>query len=367
MKFVSLKENLSNALAIAEKFAGKNATLPVLGGVLLEVKGSILKISSTNLESAVEVTLSGGEAKDGSVCVPAKVLSQLLQSFRGEKISLEAKQGNLVVTAESKTVRMNGMEAGDFPLIPKVKKSASFELSQRIFQSGLGIVLAAASTSEFKPELNGVYIGVAGKQLALAATDTFRLAEKIIDLKEKADGGTTSFIVPYRVGQEVARMRLGVEGDTLVISVGENQAVLEAKGVVVTTRLVDGKFPDYRGVIPKDFIDSVYLPRDEFMDVVRASSIFSSKLQEVRMHFKGKELSVSSSNTEVGEYRTALPLPVAVEETTLAFNYRYLLDGLSALAGDEVFFGVGGTNKPSLLRDREDDSFLYVIMPMQTV
>lgn len=362
MKFTCQTEHLRRALSWAERFTGKNTTLPILGNILLEAEGNILHITATNLESAIRVAVHGSGAKAGRVCIPAKIINSFLHTIGDEKVSLEERQGSLFIKTTTKETRMNGMPADDFPLIPQIKKTHSFSVGGYVFKTGLESVLPAVSSSEFKPELGGVYVRVALSQLRLAATDTFRLAEKTISFETPYKGDGFTFILPARAAQEVVRV-LGDE-EEVIVSIGESQAVFETDGMMIISRLTDGNFPDYSGIIPKNFESSCFAKRDDVLASVRASSIFASKLQEVSLNVSSSEMEIKSLNQDIGEYRNKISCAQSGKDVLVGFNYRYILDGLSTLHEDELFFGFNGEQAPSLIKNKSDGSFLYVVMPI---
>lgn len=363
MKFICMKDHLAHAVSIAERFIGKNITLPILGNILMEAEKNTLRISATNLEYAVEIEIPG-KGSEGRICIPAKIISSLIQSLKEDKVNLEDKQGNLSLTTEQRNVRVNGMPAEEFPLIPKVKKSITFSLEGFSLQNAIEKVLPAVSLSEFKPELAGILFKIINKNLYLAATDTFRLAEKVLDITLKGERKDTSFILPHRTAQELGRV-LGREGSEVVVSIGENQAVFETESTIITSRLIEGNFPEYRTVIPTHHEISCFAKRDELIDAIRASSIFASKLQEVKFHFHGRMAEVVSLNPEVGEYKTTVGISPVEKDVSVSFNHRFFLDGMNALDEEESFLGIGDSQAPSVFRNRADNSFLYVLMPIQ--
>lgn len=363
MKFTCDTEQLKKALASAERFTGKNITLPVLANVLIEVDHNTLSLTATNLESAIRLSLAGVATHTGSVCVPAKVLSSFIQSVGDDKIHLDEKQGSLVIKTDSRDTRINGVSADDFPLIPKIKKSHSISLSCSLLCQGLDRVLPAVSTSEFKPELCGVFVNVSPTSMRLAATDTFRLAEKTISFESKKQIEPFSFIMPHRISQEIARVLNG--GEEVTISIGENQMLLETDGCMIISRLTEGNFPEYMGIIPKNFETSCFVSKNEFAGAVRASSIFASKLQEVTTGVKNRQLEITSLNQDVGEYKNTIPCAPSGKDIMIGFNYRYLLDGLQSATEDEIFFGLNGEQSPSLIKNKSDSSFVYVVMPIR--
>ncbi len=363
MKFTCVTEYLKNALTSAERFTGKNNTFPILANVLLEINESILRITATNLESAIQIMVHGNSIHSGKVCVPIKILSSFIQSIGDEKIHLEEKQGSLIIKTDTRDTRINGVGTDDFPLMPKINKTNSVSVPCSYFCEGISRVLPAVSLSEFKPELGGVFVRISPVSIQLAATDTFRLAEKTIQFESKKDTDTFSFIMPHKISQELVRV-LGNE-DEVTISIGENQILLETDGCMIVSRLTEGNFPDYNAIIPKNFETSCFVAKDAFVSAVRASSIFASKLQEVTTAVKNRSLEVRSVNQDVGEYKNTIPCASSGKEIMIGFNYRYLLDGLQSTNEDEIFFGLNGEQSPSLIKNKSDGSFLYVVMPIR--
>lgn len=365
MRFSCLKDHLARSLSIAERFTGKNISMPVLGNVLLESGASSLSIHATNLEYGISIQMPGQGTKEGRVSVPAKIVSSLVQSVREEKVDLESKAGGLFIKTENREVRVNGTDPEEFPLLPKIKKTYSFVVEGAALGRGLESVLPAVALSEFKPELSGVFFKASAKTLYLVATDTFRLAQKIIDLPRKSEEGDAAFIAPFRLCQEIARIVGEVEDEELKLSIGENQLMLESARLKIISRLIDGSFPDYTRIIPKNFDTTTFLSRTALIDSLRAAAICASRLQDVSLEFRGKKLQITSQNPEIGEYKTSLDSQAVGKEMATSFNYRYLLDGLTALDEEDIFFGLNSQELPALVRNKTEESFIYVVMPIR--
>ncbi|MDP3772056.1 MAG: DNA polymerase III subunit beta [bacterium] len=362
MKFTCLTTHLQRALGIAERFTGKNLTLPVLSSVLLDVSKNTLRVRATNLEHAVEITIAGTGAHEGRVVVPARVASQLIQSVGDARVDLEERHGSLLVCTRGRETKINGLNPEEFPLIPKVTPVAVATMDGAVLGRGIASVLPAVSLSEFKPELCGVLFHLASHEVRCAATDTFRLAE--FRARYTGDAGKgMSFIIPQRIGQEMGRIL--TTSEEVTITMGDNQALFETVDVRVLSRLIEGTFPEYGGIIPKNFESSCYLKRTDLLSAVKAASIFSSKLQEVTLSFAKKSVSIAARNAEVGEYITEIPTVITGKERVVSFNYHYLLDGLNLLTEDECFFGINGEAAPGMIRNKADGSILYVMMPIR--
>lgn len=366
MKFICHKELLENYLNIADRFSGKNLTLPILSNVMLETVNDNIRLTATNLEQAVQINVKGKVLKDGKICVPSKTVNLLVQSLKDEELDIEEKQNNLVLKTTSKEVRLNGLISEDFPLIPSIKRNVSFNIDTQKLQKSLGRVITSVAVSDFKPEFTGIYFNLnSSGELKLVATDTFRLAEDIISTNNKNITQELSFIIPSVVGRELARITN--EDSEVKISLGDNQVIFETGVIKLISRLIDGKFPDYEGIIPKNFESSVFINRNEFKDAIKAASIFSSRLSDVVLEFKEKGIKINTVNQDLGEYKTTLAAKTAEgnKDLKLSFNYHYLLDGLNSLDEDEISIGVNSENSPSLFKNKSNKNFTYVLMPIR--
>ncbi|MBI3273625.1 MAG: DNA polymerase III subunit beta, partial [Candidatus Colwellbacteria bacterium] len=333
--------------------------------ILLSIDGDTLRVAATNLEYAIEITLAGNGKGEGRVCVPARVLSAFVQSLKEDIVDLEIKNTHIAVKSALRTTRINCFAADDFPLIPSLKKHTGITLSSSLLQDGLEKVLPAVSLSGFKQELNGVFFRAGKQSLTLAATDTFRLAEKTITLIKRQSEEVFSFILPSRIASEMTRILKGDEDVSLWID--DNQALFETGDVKIISRTIDGAFPDYAGIVPKDFKTASVLQKNDLKDAIRSSSIFASKLQDVMMSCNDLCVEVSSRNNDVGEYKTKIPSTLSGDPLIVSFNYRYMLDGINSLHENEVFFGCSGEGAPALLRNTSDNSFIYVVMPIRSI
>jgi DNA polymerase-3 subunit beta len=364
MKFSCITSHLTRAAGIAERFCGKNISLPALSHVLVEASDGVVVVTGTNLEHAVEWRVPARVARKGRVCLPAKVLSSILQSFGDEKVEAEDERGNLRLKTSSRDGRVNGMSPDDFPLVPKIKKTAAFSVDAGVVSAAIARVLPAVSRSEFKPELSGIMMRAAGDTLTMAATDTFRLAESVVSLKRSVAGDDIACIVPERTAQEITRT-FDQDAGVVEIAVGENQLLAETADGRIVSRLIEGSFPDYRAIIPTGFTTSAYIKKNELIAAIRSASIFASKLQEATVRFSAQGLEVVSANPDIGDYRVTVPAAFEGNEVAISFNWRYLLDGVQSLEDEDVFFGCTRESSPALLRNKSHQRFSYVVMPIR--
>ncbi len=365
MNFSCVREKIANAVASAERFTGKNITLPILGNILVEFQNNKLRITATNLEHAIQIDIKGDGEGIGSIAIPAKILNSFLQSLKEDIVYFEGVSGGILIKTKLHETKIHGITTQDFPLIPKVKKVKEFSIPAMEMSLGVQKLLPAVSQSEFKPELCGVLWRVSPTSLRLVATDTFRLAEKTIFYQKKNEWGTFSFILPARSAAEISRV-FGGGGDVRV-TLDDNQVMFISNDVLVVSRLIEGKFPDYDMIIPKTHEISCRVSRQDIHDSVRASSIFASKIQDVSISFQEKYMEISSANQEVGEYKTKTYADTQGNNIKMSFNYKYVLDGLNMLHEDEIFFGCNTEQSPVILRNTSDGSFVYVLMPIRAI
>ena len=364
MKIVCTKNNLREAFQLAERFTGKNFTLPVLANIFFAADGNKVRCVATNLEMGVEVSIPGKVVKAGSITVPGRVINTLIQSIDEDTVVIEEKDASLTIKTDSSNFTLQGIDPKDFPMLPKIKKEHEFSVSSGGLRKALGQVLPASAVSDFKPELSGIFVKREGKTMTLAATDSFRLAEKTLTLPSAAED--ISFIIPGRTCQEL--LRTLPEGDEeVLVSEGENQVRFNFAGVHIVSRLVDGTYPDYAAIIPKEFAAHLSAGRDELIRKVKAASILSSKLNDIVVTSSEGESFVEAANAELGKSRIQLSAKTKGKESRVSFNFRYLLDGLEALSGEEAILSVNGDSSPALIRDPNDSSFRYVLMPIRSV
>lgn len=366
MKIECLKENLQQAVAVTEKIAGTNLTLPILNCVLLEVRGDILKVRSTNLDIGIEASIPVKKESDGIVAVPASVLYNTLQNTFDPTVVLEVKDTNLIVTTKNSNTIINTYQSDDFPSLPTLEGTQMFLFKSKDLLQGIQSVVYSASTSTIKPELSSVYIYERDKKVYFVSTDSFRLAEKKIASKQKQPL-PQSFIIPLRNALELARILNYVDGETEVsMKMSENQFSLEFDSIFVTSRLIDGVFPDYKQIIPKEHTTTAVILKQDLLNIFKKINIFSDKFGQVSVVAdpKKKLLTLVAKNVTVGETRDSVDAAVAGEKVEMNFNYRYIVDSLSSIHSDSVTLYFTGVGKPLVIKGVSDETFLYLVMPM---
>lgn len=314
----------------------------------------------------IEQQISGKIQKIGTLTIPAKPLTQLLQSLRDETITLEGKQHHLTIHTPSTTVTLLGLNPGDFPSLPTITPEYAFTIPSTKLISALQRVTPAAATSELKPELAGVFIRAAPGSIVIAATDSFRLAEQTI-----TDGATVresgECIIPARVARELIRTLPADGDDEIQVSVGEHQVVCAWGETRILSRLIDGAYPPYRNIIPSSYESTLLVNREDLLKKIRLAAVFSSRLNDVTITFSPTEFKVSTANAETGSTTAHLATKGRGASGTVVFNYRYLVDGLEAAGGENVLMSLNGVSGPTLIQNPTDNSFLYLLMPIRSV
>jgi DNA polymerase-3 subunit beta len=363
MKFETTTETLAQAVATASRFAERRANLPVLGCVLITAEGSRLVLRATNLECGVEIVVPAKIAAEGTVAVPAGVLSGFLNNSKGKAISASLIGEVLKVESERANASIKTIPHEDFPILPRVSAEHSFIIKASDLVRAIRSVAYCASLSAVKPELQSVLLyGEAGK-LVVVATDSFRLAEKQMPLK--SGGSIPQLLVPARNAAELMRVLESVKGD-LEIYYNDNQLSTQAEDIYYTSRLLDGAFPNYRQILPKEFSTEGLVLREDMSQALKSLSIFADKFAQVSLAIDPvkKALFLSSRNPDVGEQISTVKATISGEPVSVSFNGRYLADSLQSIVGDSVRLHSNGAGKPMLIKDASDDSFLYLAMPM---
>lgn len=372
MQIICLQENLKQALNITERIIGRNLTLPILNNLLLNTENNRLKISSTNLEIGIISWINGKIEKQGEITVPAKLLSNFVNNLPNKKIEIKVKGSQLYLKCENFRAMLNGLDAKEFPIIPKIKDKPLVRIKGGILKTNLSQVAEMASLSDSRPEISGVLMNFEKNTIKLAATDSFRLAEKIISRDQK-EPINQSMIIPQRTIQELIRIlgeKEAVGGNQeqeVEIILGGNQILFDLGDVQIISRLIEGQYPDYQQIIPKNFTTQATLVRTELINNIRVASLFSGKANNVRFFIRPKPalIEIFSKDTDVGENRSQIEAKIEGKELEIVFNCRYVLDGLNNIMSDKIVLGLNNNSSPAIIKPVGDASYTYLVMPIK--
>lgn len=383
MKFSCTQENLHQGLSVVSHISGKNINLPILGNVLLKGDDSGLHLISTNLEIAVQCLVRGKMESQGEFTVPSKLFSEYIALLPKERVDVEIVGTTMVVGCGSFQTKMNGIPASEFPLIPAVEGKWKFTLRTVDLRRAISQVLFAVAPNESRPEISGVLFKFSpadpGLELILAATDSYRLAERVIHVdstRSTAIDEAVSVIVPSRAVSELIRI-LGVfkenleEKQTVEIRIGDNQILFAFENSELISRTIEGKYPDYRQLIPDRYSTEVVLTKDDLMRAVRATSLFSrTGLNDVHFSFSSATgIRLTAVNSQTGEHSVEVDGVVHGTPNEVTVNHKYFLDCVSSIEGEHVILQLNDGMSPCIVRGYQEGTpvkdHLYIVMPIR--
>lgn len=363
MKLECKIEEIKNGISQAERIVGKNLTLPILSSILLITSKNFLTLRSTNLSIGVEIKIPAKVEKEGTIAISGSVLNNIFSNFsQNENVTLEGVEGNLLITTKKNKIKIKGQPHDDFPTIPKVS-GTDFEIETKKIIEGIKSVYYSSLVSDIKPEISSVFIYTKDDNLVFVSTDSFRLAEKKIKIKNVPE--ITGLLIPFKNISEILRIFGEIKGN-LKVCFNKNAISLSSDNIYLTSRIIDGIFPDYHQIIPKEATTTVVVLKQDLLNALKLSNIFSDKFNQVNLIIKPKEkvLELSSNNNDVGENKTYLDAALTGETVELGFNYKYFLDCFQSITTDSVSIKLSGAAKPIVVGAVSDSSFTYLIMPM---
>ncbi|MDA8611251.1 DNA polymerase III subunit beta [Candidatus Pacebacteria bacterium] len=364
MKITCSKGKLHSVITKAEKITGKNATLPVLSCLVLEAKGSNLFIRSTNLDLGIEIKIPVKVEKEGVVAIPGSLFVQYISNISDdENVTIESVNENLLVTSSKNETTIKALSHEDFPTIPQLENTNTCTILSQSLLHGLKSVWYSASVSSMKPELSSVYLYPKETSLMFVATDSFRLAEKRVETKELEN--FESVLIPFRNVSEIVRVFDDTEGD-VEVRFGNGQVAFIYDGIYLVSRIVDGTFPDYSQIIPKENTTEVIVLKQDLMQALKLSNIFSDNFNKVSMVVKPNDgiFELISKNIDKGENKNLVEGTLRGEDIEISFNHKHLSDSFSSINSDSLTLTFNGNSKPVVMKGVGDPSFLYLTMPL---
>lgn len=364
MKVECIKDKFCAAISKVEKVTGKNMTLPVLSCILIEAKGNFIILKATNLDLGIEIKVAAKVHTPGVVAVPGHVLNGFLANLSGEGVLyLEEKEGNLYIKSENSQTTIKSHSIEDFPTIPQIKEGKTYEINASDFVQGLKAVWYSASLSNIKPELSSVYIHSDDEGLLFVATDSFRLAEKRIKTKKINDFG--QLLIPFKNVSDLLKI-ISEEKDILEINFTKNQISFKYKDIYIVSRVIDGIFPDYKQIIPKEFKTEVIVLKQDLLNILKISNIFADNFNQINIKasIEEKILEFKTKNSSVGENVNRLSATVTGDPVEINFNHKYIVDCFQSIDSDSLSLSFNGLNKPMVIRGISDKNFTYLVMPM---
>jgi len=367
MKIFCTQENLNQGLNIVSHLASKSTTLPILDNVLVKTEGGTIELSSTNLEMGISCQIRGKIEKPGKITVPAKLFADYVSLLPNEKISIEESDKKIYIKCTDQETTIQGMSAEDYPLLPSLKKKNKIQLNVEELKEAIRETIFAAAYDETRPEISGVLMKIREKEIRLVATDSYRLAEKVIKIEKKQDLETET-ILPTKTLQELIRILSISTVENLEVYLAENQALFCLDEIEIISRAIEGSYPDYQQIIPKEYKTRIIANKEDLIKTIKTTSLFArSGVNDINIKIRPnqKEMVVSAVNAQLGENVSRLEAVTEGEENEIVFNYRYLLDGLQNITSEKVVLEIINNTNPGVIRPEEKVDYLYIIMPIK--
>ncbi|MEI6039938.1 MAG: DNA polymerase III subunit beta [Candidatus Berkelbacteria bacterium] len=365
MKLSCTQENLAKGLSIVSRSVGTRATLPVLNNILLQTDKGRLKLSATDLEIGIHTWVGAKIDAEGGITVPARLLIDFVNNNTDKNIELELKEQVLKISSDRFKANINGIEASEFPLIPQVKKSVEIELAKQELIGAINKTVIAAAMDESRPVLAGVYFFNQEQQMKVVATDSYRLAEQTITLINKPEKDF-KFIVPQRTIAELGRI-LSSAGEKVRVLPGENQVEFVMEDTILVSRLIEGTFPDYAQIIPKESKTTMEVATAEFNNAIKMASLFAREsANNIKLRITAPDkVEVLATSSHVGDNISTVTGVVKGDSLEVAFNAKFILDCLAVIGSERITLDLLNNMAAGVIRGNKDKNYLYVIMPLR--
>jgi DNA polymerase-3 subunit beta len=371
LKLTVSRETFLAKLGIAVRGASTRSAIQTLAGVLVRVEEGRAELEATDMELGVRVGLETGESSPGHAVIPGRLLLDVVRSLPTDELSLEYRSAQQDVEVVSGPARfhLRTLPPEDFPKLPQVEAEGAMSVPAGAFVDTIGRVARAASRDETRPHLTGVLVTARGQELRMVATDSYRLSVKETRL-DQALAGELEANVPARTLQELGRIATAAGAETIGVTALENQVVFTVDDVMLSSRLVEGRFPNYQQLLPESYEHELRVSRDELLEVVRRVGLLAQKNAPLRLRFTEGALDVSAQTPDVGEASESLPVPFNGEPLEIGFNPEFFRDGLESAESEELVLKLISPLRPGLIEsgggeDGDAGSFIYLVMPIR--
>jgi DNA polymerase-3 subunit beta len=360
------RDTLLSQLQTVSRVASTRSAIQALSGVQLTAAADACELRATDMEVSLRVPLSAEVVREGTTVLPARLLLDVARSLPDQAVTLELRSAEQDVELVSgrATFHIRTLRSEDFPPFPEPSAGEELLVPASAFLSTVLKVSGSASRDETRPVLTGVLVSASERELRMVATDSYRLSLKETVLAQALPAGF-EVNVPARALQELARLAPHAEEDELRISVRQNQVVFSLGRVILSSRLIDGQFPNYRQLLPDTFEHQLRIDSRELAEVVRRISLLAQKNAPLRLAFASGELTISAQTPDIGEAQESLPVPFQGEPLEIGFNPEFLRDGIEAIDGGDLLLKLISPLRPGLIESADDGRFLYLIMPIR--
>ena len=365
MQFECTRDELLDKVQVVQKAVSTRSTLPILSGILFSLKDKKLTLNSTDLETSIQCELEVNTTSEGSAVIPARLIGDVLRNLPEAiiKFNSDTSSGEIELDCEKSKFHIKVLAPEDFPKMPELDKTKAITVDGQVFIDAIKQIIKAVSRDETRPVLTGVLFKINKDKLKMVATDSYRLAIKEIDISNSTDV-KMEIVIPARVLDELIKI-VPQEEKAVAILLGENQIGFEFGNTTMISRLIEGEFPKYQQLLPDNYQVGLELNKDVLIGATRRVSLLALNNSPIKMSIANKKMSISSQTSEVGEANEEVEVPEVKEPMTIAFNSQYLLDGLSSVKGEDFVFELISPLNPALIRARQEEDFLYLVMPVR--
>lgn len=365
MKIQILQENLAKILTRTGKIVSAKTQMPVLQNVLIATENSFVKMATTNMETTMNCMVGAKVEKEGGACVSSRLLTELVLSLPQETVTLEEKEGSLIVSTSRTTATIPGVSPSEFPPVVVPEKKTGVTIESNALLSALSSVLYSAATDDGRPLLTGIKIISVSHELTFVATDGYRLS--IVKMPHQ-NNAEFDVVIPARALGELNRILTEEKTAQNVVmeQTGDGQVIFRVGETVIITRLIDGEYPPYQKIIPKTFATKVKTDKNVFLHAVKSAAIFArDNANIIKLQIDKNGISVSANTPQVGQNTVTVDGEMDGDGGDIAFNSRFLLDFLNNYKDDEVLFEMTGSLNPGAFKSPKDASYLHIIMPVR--
>jgi DNA polymerase-3 subunit beta len=366
LKLTTKREELVSKLSIVSRAVSTRAATQALSGVLLTASEGRVTLAATDLDMGLQTALEAEVESEGTVLLPGRLLAEVARSLGDSTVEIEAREAerDVEIRSGSSSFHLRVLPAEDFPKLPAAEGEPTLKIPAKALEASIELVARAASRDDMRPVLTGVFVAAAGTEMTMVATDSYRLAVKRTELEADL-GGEIEANIPARALRELGRILTSEAAEEAAISLLTNQAIFEAGSITLTTRLIEGQFPNFRQLLPESYEHDVRLPRPEFLDVTRRVSQLAQRNAPLRLSFTSGELTVAAETPDVGDATETMPAAFDGEDLEIGFNPEFLKEGIESVEGDEVLLRLISPLRPGLLQPVEGEDFRYLVMPIR--
>lgn len=366
MKLTTKREDLVSKLSTVSRAVSTRAATQALSGVLLTAAAGRVTLSATDLDVGMTTALDADIAGEGSILLPGRLLADIARSLPDPAVEIETREAerDVEIRSGSSSFHLRVLAAEDFPKLPEAGEATGLKIPAKALESSIELVARAASRDDMRPVLTGVFVTASGSEMTMVATDSYRLAVKRTELESDL-GGEIEANIPARALRELSRILAAEGAGEATIWLLPNQAVFEAGSITLTTRLIEGQFPNFRQLLPESYEHDVRLPREDFLDVARRISQLAQRNAPLRLSFESGELTVAAETPDVGDAKETMPAAFEGETLEIGFNPEFLKEGIESVGGDEVLLRLISPLRPGLLQPVENEDFRYLVMPIR--